>query len=48
VTDPIAHLAGVCCDKTLPISSEISQLRGIVAFLGDTPHFRGLRDMVAP
>ena len=46
VTDTIAPLAAVCCDKTLPISSKINQLRGIVAFLRDTPHIRGSRDVV--
>jgi hypothetical protein len=45
VTDTIAHLGAVCCDKTLPISSKINRLRGNVAFLGDTPHIRSLRYM---
>jgi hypothetical protein len=44
----MAHLAAVCCDKTLPISSEINQLRGNVAFLGDTPHIRGSRHAATP
>jgi hypothetical protein len=48
VTDTIAHLATVCCDKTLPISSKINRLRENVAFLGDTPHIRGSRFPVAP
>jgi hypothetical protein len=40
------HLAAVCCDKTLPISSKIKRLRGNVAFLRDTPHIHGSRDAV--
>jgi hypothetical protein len=42
------HPGAVCCDKTLPISSEINQLRGSVAFLSDTPHIGGSRDVVTP
>jgi hypothetical protein len=48
VTDTTAPLAAICCDKTLPISRKIKQLRGIVAFLRDTPHIRGSRDAVTP
>jgi hypothetical protein len=44
----MAHLAAVCCDKTLPISSEINQLRGNVAFLHDTPHIGDSRHAVTP
>jgi len=32
VTDIIARLAAVCCDKTLPISRKINRLQGDVAF----------------
>jgi hypothetical protein len=47
-TDIIAHLDAVCCDKTLPISSKIKRLRGIVAFSRDTPHIRGSRGAITP
>jgi hypothetical protein len=40
VPDTTAHLAAVCCDITLPISSKIKRLRGNVAFLRDTSHIR--------
>jgi hypothetical protein len=43
VTDTIAPLAAICCDKTLPISSKIKRLRENVAFLRDTPHIHGPR-----
>jgi len=29
VTDTIAPLAAICCDKTLPISSKIKRLQGL-------------------
>jgi hypothetical protein len=48
VTDTSAPLAAICCDKTLPISRKIKQLRGIVAFSRNPPHIRGLRDAVTP
>jgi hypothetical protein len=48
VTDTSAHLAAVCCDKTLPISSKIKRLWGNVAFLRDTTHIPGSRDAVTP
>ena len=41
VTDTSAPLGAICCDKTLPISSKIKQLRGNVRFSDDTPHIRG-------
>ena len=40
VTDTIAHLAAVCCDKTLPISSKINRLRGNVYFKRYATHSR--------
>ncbi|HWX82527.1 MAG TPA: hypothetical protein VNZ48_02915 [Xanthobacteraceae bacterium] len=44
MTDIIAPLATICCDKTLPISSKIKRLQGNVAFSRDTPHIRGSGD----
>jgi hypothetical protein len=48
VPDTTAHLAAVCCDITLPISSKIKRLRGNVAFSRDTPNIRGSRATVTP